>query len=116
MGQIAGGEFGEHATGGRDVAGGLQRVDEVGELGLEGLAGRGVGGMEGVQLADAGVESLELGGARFGELAAGGLVVAVGVVKDLEVEGAEGHAEAVGDRQGRVGLSLIHISEPTRPY
>ena len=80
----------------------MKAVDEVGEGGLEGLAGGGVGGVEGVELADAGVELLEVGGAGLREGAAGGLVVAVWVVEDLEVVGAEGDAEVVGDRQRRV--------------
>jgi hypothetical protein len=102
VGLVAGGELGEYATGGSCVAGGVERVHEVGEGGLEGLAGGGVGRVEGVELADAGVESLEVGGAGLRDVAAGGPAVAVGVVKDLEVVGAERDAEAVGDRQDGV--------------
>ncbi len=100
---VAGGEFGEHAAGGWEVAGGVQGVDEVGEGGFKDLAGGGVGGVEGVELAEAEVELFEVGGAGFWERAAGGLAVAVGVVKDLEVVGAERDAQVVGDLHGRVG-------------
>jgi hypothetical protein len=80
----------------------VEGVEGVGEGGFEGLAGGDEGGVEGVEGAEGGVEGglWVLAGGLDG--AVGGPAFAVGGVEELEVEGAEADAEAVGDGDGVV--------------
>eukprot|EP00657_Telonema_sp_P-1_P002537 TRINITY_DN1587_c0_g1_i5.p1 TRINITY_DN1587_c0_g1~~TRINITY_DN1587_c0_g1_i5.p1 ORF type:complete len:126 (+),score=43.09 TRINITY_DN1587_c0_g1_i5:160-537(+) len=111
----------------------------VGELGADGLgAGRAVNllGLGGADLLDLGELATDDGAGNAGDLSAtgtddavvGGLTVdttvGLGPLVEAGVLLAHVHGEGLGAAEGkhglggqeREGLSLIHISEPTRPY
>ena len=83
--------------------------DALGQIGLAVTSPLGFGG--GALEAGAGLAAKTLTGPVTGQAIGGGLVGFIDALED-KIQGKESHVVS----STAIGLSLIHISEPTRPY